>query len=46
MLVTGQTSAVELVTNMGNGVSGMFETRIVAVLVAVLCALIRGIWRF
>ena len=42
MLVTGQTSAVELVTNMGNGVSGMFETCIVAVLVAALCALIRG----
>ena len=41
MLVTGQTSAVELVTNMGNGVSGMFETCIVAVLVAALCALIR-----
>lgn len=42
MLVTGQTSAVELVTNMGNGVSGMFETCIVAVLVAALCALIRS----
>ena len=42
MLVTGQTSAVELVTNMGNGVSGMFETCIVAVLVAALCALIRA----
>ncbi|MBU5477906.1 Na+/H+ antiporter NhaC family protein [Eubacterium sp. MSJ-13] len=42
MLITGQTSAVELVTNMGNGVSGMFETCIVAVLVAALCALIRA----
>lgn len=42
MLITGQTSAVELVTNMGNGVSGMFETCIVAILVAALCALIRS----
>ena len=38
----GKTSFVDLVANMGNGVSGMFETCIVAVLVAALCALIRS----
>lgn len=42
MLVTGKTSFVDLVANIGNGVSGMFETCIVAVLVAALCALIRS----
>lgn len=42
MLLTGKTSFVDLVANMGNGVSGMFETCIVAVLVAALCALIRS----
>lgn len=42
MLVTGKISFVDLVVNMGNGVSGMFETCIVAVLVAALCALIRS----
>lgn len=42
MLFTGKTSFVDLVANMGNGVSGMFETCIVAVLVAALCALIRS----
>lgn len=42
MLVTGKISFVDLVANMGNGVSGMFETCIVAVLVAALCALIRS----
>lgn len=42
MLLTGKTSFVNLVANMGNGVSGMFETCIVAVLVAALCALIRS----
>lgn len=42
MLLTGKTSFVDLFANMGNGVSGMFETCIVAVLVAALCALIRS----
>ena len=42
MLLTGKTSFVDLVANMGNGVSGMFETCIVAVLVAALCTLIRS----
>ncbi len=41
MLATGQTSAVELLTNMGSGAAGMFETSMVAILVAALCALIR-----
>ena len=33
--------AVELLGNMGSGVAGMFETSMVAVLVAAMCALIR-----
>ncbi len=41
MLTTGQTVATELLGNMGSGASGMFETCMVAVLVAALCALIR-----
>lgn len=41
MLVTGKVTAVELIANMGSGISGMFETCMVAVLVAALCALIR-----
>ena len=41
MLVTGQTAPTELLANMGSGVSGMFETCMVAVLVAAMCALIR-----
>lgn len=41
MLVTGQTVPTELLANMGSGVSGMFETCMVAVLVAALCSLIR-----
>ena len=41
MLVTGQTSFVDLISSMGSGISGMFETCMVAVLVAALCALIR-----
>ena len=40
-LVTGQVTAVELLGNMGSGVAGMFETSMVAVLVAAMCALIR-----
>ena len=41
MLVTGQTTVVDMIGNMGSGISGMFETCMVAVLVAALCALIR-----
>ena len=41
MLLTGQIKPVELLTNMGSGVSGMFETCMVAILVSALCALIR-----
>ena len=41
MLATGQTVATELLANMGSGASGMFETSMVAVLVAAMCALIR-----
>ncbi len=41
MLVTGAMNFPALLENMGGGVSGMFETAMVAVLVAALCALIR-----
>lgn len=41
MLATGQTAPTELLANMGTGAAGMFETCMVAVLVAVMCALIR-----
>ncbi len=41
MLLTGQTEATALLANMGSGASNMFETSMVAVLVAALCALIR-----
>ena len=41
MLLTGQTAATDLLANMGSGASGMFETSMVAILVAALCALIR-----
>ena len=41
MLATGQTAPTELLANMGSGVSGMFETCMVALLVAAMCALIR-----
>ena len=40
MLATGATVATDLLANMGAGVSGMFETSMVAVLVAAICALI------
>jgi len=40
MLATGQTVPTDLLANMGSGVSGMFETCMVAVLVAAMCALI------
>ena len=41
MLVMGEVTPMGLVTQMGSGVSGMFETCMVAVLVSVMCALIR-----
>ncbi len=41
MLVTGQTAATSLLASMGSGASGMFETSMVAILVAALCGLIR-----
>jgi len=42
MLATGGVEAVELIGNMGSGASGMFETIIVTVLVAAICAVIRN----
>ena len=41
MLATGSVTVMELLTNMGSGASGMFETAMVAILVAAICALIR-----
>ena len=41
MLATGQTEITALLANMGSGAAGMFETSMVAVLVAAMCALIR-----
>ena len=41
MLAAGHISPADLLANVGNGASGMFETRMVAILVAALCALIR-----
>lgn len=40
MLVTGVANPIELLSNMGAGVSGMYETIIVAILVSAICALI------
>ena len=40
MLATGATEATKLLANMGTGASGMFETAMVAILVAAICALI------
>ena len=40
MLATGATAATDLFANMGSGAAGMFETSMVAVLVAAICALI------
>ena len=40
MLATGATEATALLASMGSGVSGMFETSMVAVLVSAICALI------
>ena len=41
MLATGQIQFTGLLASMGGGAAGMFETAMVAVLVAALCALIR-----
>ena len=40
MLSNGVVTPMEMLTNMGGGVSGMFETSMVAILVAAICALI------
>ena len=40
MLATGAMEAVNLLSAMGSGVNGMFETSMVAILVAAICALI------
>jgi len=40
MLATGATVATDLLASMGSGASGMFETSMVAILVAAICALI------
>ena len=41
MLMMGEVTGVTLLANMGSGVAGMFETCIVAILVAAMCSLIR-----
>lgn len=41
MLASGVTEATELLTNMGSGAAGMYETAMVAILVSALCALIQ-----
>ncbi|MBQ7295455.1 MAG: Na+/H+ antiporter NhaC family protein [Clostridia bacterium] len=41
MLATGSVTFPELLSGMGTGAAGMFETSMVAILVAALCALIR-----
>ena len=40
-LLTGASAATDLLTNMGSGAAGMFETTMVAILVSAICALIR-----
>lgn len=40
-LIMGEVTAFELLTNMGSGTSGMFETIMVAILVSALCGLIK-----
>ena len=42
MLITGQTAATDLLSSMGSGAAGMFETSMVAILVAALCQLIKA----
>ena len=41
MLATGEVAGQMLLANMGSGAAGMFETSMVAILVAALCGLIR-----
>ena len=41
LLATGAIPATELLSSMGSGAAGMFETTMVAILVAAICALIR-----
>ena len=41
MLATGQAAATDLLASMGSGAAGMFETSMVAILVAAMCSLIR-----
>ena len=41
VIATGKLTAFELVGNMGSGAAGMFETCMVAVFVAAMCAVIR-----
>ena len=41
MLATNAVTAADLLSNMGTGASGMFETSMVAILVAALCSLIK-----
>lgn len=41
MLATGQIAPVDLISSMGSGTAGMFETSMVAILVSAMCALIR-----
>lgn len=41
MLASGALRATELLSNMGSGAAGMFETAMVAILVSAICALIR-----
>lgn len=41
MLATGAILPTELLSSMGSGASGMFETTMVAILVAAICALIK-----
>ncbi len=41
MLITGSTRFTTLLSNMGAGASGMFETIVVTILVSAICALIR-----
>lgn len=42
MLATGATAATDMLANMGSGVTGMFETSMVAILVSAICALIEA----
>ena len=41
MILTGATALTDLLTNMGSGAAGMYETTMVAILVSAICALIQ-----